>query len=81
MLSGHRVPSVTAHHLPEHIPEAGGHEVVQDGVGRGTEVEEDAGDDVDILEHRQVVTGPVADKTPHQTVGVEGRPADPKHYN
>lgn len=65
--------------LLEHLPEAGGHEAVEDGVDRRAEVEEDPGDDVDVLEDQVVVAGPGVYEAPHETVNVEGSPADAKN--
>src|SRR4029434_1852446 len=70
-----------AHHPLEHLTEAAGHEVVEDAVDGEAEVEEDAGDDVDVLEDVQLVAGPVVDETPHKAIGVEWSPADPKHHH
>lgn len=71
--------AVAARDLPEHLPEAGGHEAVEDGVDRRAEVEEDPGDDVDVLEDQVVVAGPGVYEAPHETVNVEGSPADAKN--
>lgn len=62
--------------LLEHLPEAGGHEVVEDGVDRRAEVEEDPGDDVDVLEDQVVVASPGVYEAPHEAVNVERSPAD-----
>ena len=65
--------------LPEGVPEAGGHEAVEHGVGGRAEVEEDSGDDVHILEGQEQALGPVRHEAPHKAVDVERGPADPKH--
>ena len=67
--------------LPEGVPEAGGHEAVEHGVGSRTKVEEDSGDDVHVLEGQEQALGPAGHKTPHEAVDVERGPADPEHHD
>lgn len=76
------MPFTSAHHLFKHLPEAGGHQVVQDGIDGRTQVEEDPGNDVDVLVHLKdlnVVTGSLVHETPHQAIGVKRSPTDAKH--
>lgn len=70
-----RPPGVTGE-VGEPLPEAGGHQVVEDGVDGGADVEEDPGDDVDLLEDPEVVLGGHVHAAPHQAVHVERRPAE-----
>lgn len=77
-------PFVVAHHLFEHLPEAGGHQVVEDGVYGRAQVEKDPGDDVDVLvdlEDLDVLTVLLVHEAPHQAVGVKRGPADAEHHH
>lgn len=69
------------HDLLEHFSEARGHQVVEDWVDCRAEVEKDSGDDVHVLKDFKLAVGPVADEAPHQTVGVERRPADCENHH
>lgn len=81
LLPGDGVTRTMTHDLLEHFPKAGGHEVVQDGVDGRAEVEEDSGDDVDILEDLEDLIGPLGDEAPHEAVSVKRSPADPKDHH
>lgn len=74
-------PGPQAQGLPEGVPEAAGHEAVEHRVGGRAKVEEDAGDDVHVLEGQVQALGPVGHKAPHEAVDVERGPADPKHHD
>lgn len=67
--------------MAEHFPEAGGHQVVEDGVDGGAQVEEDSGDDVDLLECPEVVLGGHVHAAPHQAVHVKRGPAEAEHHD
>lgn len=73
--------SPVAHHLLEHFPEAGRHQIVKDGVNGRADVEEHPRDDVHVLEDFMVAVGPVADEAPHQAVRVKRGPADCENHN
>lgn len=66
-------PPGAAGDVSEHLPEAGGHDVVEDGVDGGAQVEAHAGDDVEVAKRL------VVHVSPHQAVHVEGRPAEAEH--
>ena len=76
--AGRPAPGKTSN-VTEHFPEPGGHEVVEDGVDGRAQVEEDTGDDVDVLEDLEVLLGRRVDVAPHQAVHVEGSPAEAEH--
>lgn len=65
-----------ARDVAEPLPEPRRHQVVEDGVDGGAQVEAGAGDDVDALEDRLVPSGRRVDVAPHQAVHVEGSPAE-----
>lgn len=76
------VPCTVTHHLLKHLPETGGHQVVEDGVNGRAQVEEDTRNDVDILvdlKDLSVVAGALVHEAPHQAIGVERSPADAEH--
>lgn len=77
-------PFVVAHHLFKHLPEAGGHEVVENRINGWAQIEEDPRDDMDVLvdlENLHVLTALLVHETPHESIGVERSPADAKHDN
>lgn len=65
--------------MSEHFSEPGGHQVVEDGVDGRAQVEADSRDDVDMLEHLEVLRGPGVDVAPHQAVHVERSPTKAEH--
>lgn len=65
--------------VTEHFSEPSGHEVVEDGVDGGAEVEADSGDDVDVLEDLEVLLVRGVNVAPHQALHVEGSPAKAEH--
>ncbi len=67
------------HHLTEHFSEAWRHEVIQDGIDHGAQVEEDAGKKMHILKDMVFVCSPVVNVAPHDTIDVKRSPADSKH--
>lgn len=70
-----------AGNVTEHLSEPGGHEVVEDGVNGGAQVEEDPRDDVDVFEELVPLVGRGVDVAPHQAVHVKGSPAEAKHHH
>lgn len=76
------MPFAATHHLFKHLPKAGGHQVVQDGINGRAQVEEDPGNDVDVLVYLKdlyVVAGSLVHEAPHQAIGVKWSPADAEH--
>lgn len=67
-----------AREVAEHFSEPGRHEVVQDGVDRRAEVEEDSRDDVNFLKDLLVLSRGLVDVAPCQAVHMEGSPAKTK---
>lgn len=51
--------------MTEHFSEPGGHQVVEDWVDCRAQIEEDPGDDVDVLEDLQVLLRRIVDVAPH----------------
>lgn len=68
-----RPPLGVAGDVAEHFPEPGGHEVVEDGVDGGAQVEAHPGDDVDVLVEVGVHV------PPQHAVHVKGSPAEAEH--
>lgn len=66
-------PLGAAGDVSKHLPEARGHDVVEDGVDCGAQVETHPGDDVEVAV-RLVVHVP-----PHHAVHVERSPAEAEH--
>lgn len=64
--------------MAKHFSEPGGHEVVEDGVDGGAQVEENSRDDVDMLEDPAVLLVWYVDVAPHQAIDVEGSPTQAK---
>lgn len=60
--------------VTEHFSEPGGHEVIEDGVDGGAQVEEDPRDDVDVLEDLVMLLERRVDVAPHQAVDMKGSP-------
>lgn len=65
--------------MAEHFSEPGRHEVVEDGVDGGAQIEADSRDDVNMLENLEVVLRQHVDVAPHQAVHVKGSPAQTEH--
>lgn len=73
-----RIVRVTRY-ATEHFSEPGGHEIVEDRVDGGAQVEENTGNNVDMLEDLEVLIGWGVDVAPHQALHVEGGPAEAEH--
>lgn len=69
------------HHVEEHLSKPGGHDVVEDGVDGGAQVEADSRHHVDVLEDLEVLVGGGVHEAPHQAVDVEGSPAEAKCHH
>lgn len=76
-----RAPPGATGEVAEGLPEAGGHQVVEDGVDGGAQVEEDSGDEVDLLEDPEVVLGGHVHAAPHQAVQVKRGPAEAEDHD
>lgn len=74
-------PGPQAQCFPKGLPEAAGHEAVEHRIGGRAEVEEDARDNVHILEGQEQALGLLGHEAPHEAVNVEWSPADPEHYD
>lgn len=67
--------------VAEHFPEPSGHQVVEDGVDGGAQVEEDSRDDVDLLKDPEVLLGGDVHAAPHQAVHMKGGPAEAEDHD
>ena len=74
-------PGPQAQGFLESLPETARHEVVKHRVNGGAEVEEDAGDNMHVLEGQVHALGPAGHKAPHEAIDVERGPADSKHHD
>lgn len=65
-----------ARNVAEPLSKPGRHQVVEDGVDGGAQVEADTRDDVDALEDHLVLSGGHVNVAIHQAVHMEGSPAE-----